>query len=173
MHLPKIGILGLLGSSARFTSTPSGICPMAKPLFLGLFCPPKPFEDRVNLQGTWSAVMGRSALNFSCPKVKLCREAARDPSLDKPLTFRFVGSSIRDSGCCIAGRLVVAILRKFSSRKRLRFRSFYTISSKMANCVRAWNSRQLVLVTYAAHKLFCCYATVFRHARVTRIMKCK
>ena len=109
-------MLGLLGSSASLTSTPSGICPMAaKPLFLGLFCPPKPFEDRVSLQGTWSAVMGRKALNLSCPKVKLCREAAREPSRDKPLTFKFVGSSILESGCWIAGRLVVAILTTSST----------------------------------------------------------
>lgn len=163
-HLPKIGMLGLLGSSARFTSTPSGICPMlAKPLFLGLFCPPKPFEDRVSLQGTWSAVIGRKALNLSWPKVKLCREATRDPSRDKPRTLRFVGSSILESGCCIAGRLVVAMLKMISPRKRLQFRCCYTIRSKIANSVRAWNSRQVVLVTCGSHKLFRCYATV--HSR--------
>ena len=122
-----------------------------KPLFLGLFRPPKPFEDRVSLQGTWSAVIGRKALNLSCPKVKLCRETARDPSRDKPRTLRFVGSSILENGCWIAGRLVVAMLIKFSSRKRERFRCFYTIRSKMADAVCAHETRDKLCKWLAVH----------------------
>ena len=141
----------MLGSSAFLISIPSRICPTpAKLLFLGLFICPKPFADGISLQGTWSAVIGRRALNLSCQSQTLPRSVS-DPSRVKPSTLRFLGSFILESGCCIAGKLIVVMLMKLTSENDPNFRSFCDIRLKMATKLCARESQDKSLLQLYLH----------------------